>query len=171
MVAVAEAKVFRWSLEKEAAFADSLKLVTPTSQFRRSVYLFARRNYHLTELAVFDQPIVNTNCTSRSPSAVVQQTLAMLNGKLMQEQAERFARRVADESGPADEDRLERAFRLALGRVPVAEEIEPMTILLRSQAELYRQADPKLAPQQLADAALVDLCHMLLNTNEFLYVE
>ena len=46
-----------------------------------------------------------------------------------------------------------------------------MTILLRSQAELYRQADPKLAPQQLADAALVDLCHMLLNTNEFLYVE
>ena len=171
LVAVAEAKVFRWSLEKETTFADSLKLVTPTSQFRRSVYLFARRNYHLTELAVFDQPIVNTNCTSRSPSAVVQQTLAMLNGKWVQEQAERFARRVADESGPTDGDRLERAFRLALGRAPVAEEIEPMTTMLRSQAELYCQADPKLTPQQLARAALVDLCHMLLNTNEFLYVQ
>ena len=51
----------------------------PTAQFRRSLYLLARRNYHPTLLSVFDQPMVATNCTRRKPSAVVLQSLTMLN--------------------------------------------------------------------------------------------
>ena len=171
IVEIAEVKVFRWSLEKEAIYPDTLKLPTPSSRFRRSVYLFARRNYHLTELAVFDQPIVQTNCTQRKPSAIVQQSLAMLNGKVVQEQADFFARRVKQEAGAAPGVRIEHAFRIALGRKPLAEETASAVALLESQVDLYLRANPKLTSEQAADTALIDLCQMLLNTNECIYVQ
>ena len=171
IVEIAEAKVYRWSLEKEAIYADTLKLATPSSRFRRSVYLFARRNYHLTELAVFDQPIVQTNCTQRKPSAVVQQSLAMLNGKSVQGQAGFFAQRVNREAGAAPRARIESAFRIALGRKPLVEETASAEALLESQVDLYLRANPKLTGEQAADTALIDLCQMLFNTNEFIYVQ
>ena len=50
---------------------DQKSLATPTSPFRRSVYLLARRTYNLSLLDVFDQPVINTNCTDakRRPSS------------------------------------------------------------------------------------------------------
>ena len=171
MVEITEANVYRWSLEKESIVRDPLKLETPTSRYRRSVYLFARRNYHLTELAVFDQPLINTNCTARAPSVVVQQALTMLNGKFLQEQAEHFARRITGRVGSDSRERIEDAFRLVLGRGPKENEMESTAAWLEQHGGHYAQADPKLPAQQRADSALVDLCQMLLNTNEFLYIE
>ena len=168
---VTEAKAYRWSLEKKSIYEVTLKLATPTSRYRRSVYLFARRNNRLTELAAFDQPVVNTNCTGRTASATVQQALAMLNGNFAQEQAEHFARRVRDEAGSSRPPRIERAFRLALGRVPTDEEWSLVEDVLTKQSQVYAQSNSDFTPQQNEDAALVDLCQMLLNANEFLYVE
>ena len=168
---VTEAKAYRWSLEKESIYEVTLKLTTPTSRYRRSVYLFARRNNRLTELSAFDQPVVNTNCTGRTSSATVQQALVMLNGNFAQEQAEHFARRVQDEAGSSRPPRIERAFRLALGRVPTDEESDLIEELLTKQNQVYAQSNSDFTPQQSEDAALVDLCQMLFNANEFLYVE
>jgi hypothetical protein len=58
------------------------------------------------------------------------------------------------------QEQVERAYKLAYSRTPDASE-------LRSGAEfLARQT--KLAGSR--EAALADLCHMLLNSNEFLYL-
>lgn len=65
-------------------------LPAPTSQFRRSLYMFTRRNYNLTLLAAFDQPVMNGNCPQRTSSSVVLQSLAMLNDSFILEQAEYF---------------------------------------------------------------------------------
>ena len=170
-VDVAEAKVYYWSLEKDAIYAETLKFASPTSRFRRSVYLFARRNNRLTELAVFDQPVVNTNCTGRTPAVTVQQALTMLNGNFVQEQAELFAGRVRNEAGDLRRPRVEMAFRLALARGPNDKEWNAVEELMQQQKQIYVQSNPDLTPQQSEDAALIDLCQMLLNTNEFLYVE
>ncbi|MGE5192620.1 MAG: DUF1553 domain-containing protein, partial [Deltaproteobacteria bacterium] len=92
-----------------------------TSPFRRSLYLVSRRNYQPTELSVFDQPLVATNCTRRTSTAVALQSLTMLNGEFVTAQAERFSRRVI--AGATEEpQRIELAFRLALARPPTAEE-------------------------------------------------
>jgi hypothetical protein len=48
---------------------DVSKLPSPGSALRRSLYLLCRRNYQLTELSVFDQPLVTPNCTRRNSSA------------------------------------------------------------------------------------------------------
>jgi hypothetical protein len=138
-------------------------------QYRRSVYLFARRNYQLTEMRVFDQPNVAHNCTRRGSSAVVLQSLTMLNGKFMFEQAERFAARINTSTGTDEAARVREAFRIALGRHASPEELHLSQKLLDEQRGRY-MAEPQSSPQTAADAALVDLCQMLLNSNEFLYV-
>ncbi|MEX2287118.1 MAG: PSD1 and planctomycete cytochrome C domain-containing protein [Planctomycetaceae bacterium] len=148
---------------------DVDKLPRAVDQYRRSVYLFARRNYQLTEMRVFDQPSVAHNCTRRGSSAVVLQSLTMLNGKFLFEQAERFAARVRQSASADGPGRIRQAFRIALGREVSPEELQLTQKLLDEQCARYAAESPS-SPQAAADAALVDLCQMLLNTNEFLYV-
>ena len=93
-------------------------LPTPTTQWRRSVYVLARRNYHLTMLRVFGQPIVARNCTGRKPAAVVTQSLTLLHDDFVLQQADFFAERVITEAGDAIADQVSTTFRIAVGRSP-----------------------------------------------------
>ncbi|MFN0055164.1 MAG: PSD1 and planctomycete cytochrome C domain-containing protein [Planctomycetales bacterium] len=148
---------------------ETQNLPAGQSPFRRSLYLVTRRNYQPTELSVFDQPIVATNCTRRTSAAVALQSLAMLNGQFVTEQSEAFARRVIAAAGSDEPQRIDLAFRLALARSPTAEELELSRQLLARQRQ-RKGAEPETTPAQADGEALFHLCHMLLNTNEFLYV-
>jgi hypothetical protein len=66
------------------------------------------------------------------------------------------------------EKRIEIAFLTALSRTPKPHETTWCAELLRRQTERAEAA--KLSPEQASHQALAHLCHMLLNTNEFLYV-
>jgi hypothetical protein len=142
-------------------------LATPSSKWRRSVYLLARHQYHLSLLTVFDQPVLATNCPRRDVSAVPLQSLTMLNDAFVMDQAERFAARVIDEAGTSPDQRIELAFGIALGRMPSAIELEWCRDLLTRQAELYK-TEP-FSPQDRERKALVHLCQALFNSSEFLY--
>src|SRR5262249_17774550 len=140
-----------------------MKGMPPTAVYRRSLYLFARRNYNMTLLNVFDQPVMATNCTRRIASAVPLQSLTLLNDAFMLELADRFAERVAA-VGPSRERRIEAAFRIALARNPTTKETAAALELLEKTEKRYTgQPQPEMK-------ALAKLCHMLLCTNEFLYV-
>jgi hypothetical protein len=142
-----------------------------TTPWRRSVYILARRNYHLTFMRVFDQPIVARNCAVRKPSAVVTQSLALLHDDFMFEQSEFLADRVAKESpGKSTDDRIRTAWRIVLGRSPDDDETGLCRELLKRHTERYSKTQPQ-HKQQPKQRALVQLCHMLLNTSEFLYVQ
>jgi hypothetical protein len=142
---------------------------SPGMRGKRSVYLLCRRSYNLSLLTVFDQPLVATTCPCRDVSAVPLQSLAMLNNAFVAEQARHFADRVERAAGATGEGAIRTAFRLALARGPSAAETEICVRLLERQAAAYRQAGrPTGEAERLA---LVQLCHALLNTNEFLYVE
>ena len=94
----------------------------------------------------------------------------MLNSQFIFEQSDRFAARVMQAAGPDETKRIETVFRLALAREPTAEERTLSRVFIRKQVGRYRQKDQK-SEAEGADAALVNLCQMLFNTNEFLYVE
>jgi hypothetical protein len=140
-------------------------LPTPTSQWRRSVYLLSRRNYHPTMLAVFDQPLLTTNCTRRSPAAVVLQSLTMLNDRFVIEQAKQLAGRAA--RGTLPERQIETAFRIVLARSPRATEIAWARELLAHHTRHYE--GEKMSAAEARQRALFHLCHVLVNTSEFLY--
>lgn len=134
-------------------------LPTPTSPWRRSLYLLARRNYHPTILSVFDQPNLTTNCTGRESSAVVLQSLTMLNDRFVLEQAEHLAARVAASAGSDRLKQIDLAFRIALGR-PARD----------SERVACEEAFARFEKQDAEAKSLIQLCHTLLNTSEFLYV-
>jgi hypothetical protein len=141
----------------------------PTASSRRSLYVLARRNYHLSLLGVFDQPAMSTNCPNRQQSAVVLQSLTMLNDAQVIAAAERFAARVLRSTAADDSAaQIDFAFRVALGRSPSGAEMSASQELLSSHAADLAGAEP--AAEHLPEQTLAHLCHMLLGASEFLYV-
>ena len=148
---------------------DREKLPTLSSTWRRSVYLFQRRVYHLTVLGVFDQPVIAGSVCRRNASAVALQSLSMMNDDLALEQAEHFADRVWHQAGPSAAEQIELAFRVALSRPPDTQEVQWSSELLQQQTNRYQSGGSSAA--EAARKALMHLCRVLFNSSEFLYVE
>src|SRR5262249_11283590 len=75
---------------------------TPTSKWRRSLYIRSIRGSHasgrgfaLSFFEMFDYPEIAINCTRRQNSTTPLQSLALVNSKFMLEQARYFAERVS----------------------------------------------------------------------------
>ena len=149
---------------------------------RRSVYVFVKRNMRYPFFSVFDTPEANESCARRNLSTNAPQALMLLNSKIVLDQARAFAGRVLRDAGGDLAKAAERAHRLALGRNPAADELKLLTSFLEKESALVRQRirqkqpllTPVNAPKDLdpaLGAAVVDLCHALMNVNEFLYVD
>ena len=151
---------------------DEDRLTSPGEKYRRSLYLVARRRFNLSMLGVFDHPVMSTNATHRQASAVVLQSLMMLNDAEVNEQSGFFAERVLETAGAQVEDQIDAAFRMALGRSPAPDEMGWARGFYDRESARYRAAAHGVSdaapPSQ---AALGGLCHVLFNSNEFLYVE
>ncbi|HBY58278.1 MAG TPA: hypothetical protein DEH78_00545 [Solibacterales bacterium] len=132
----------------------------PQEANRRSVYVFVRRNARYPLFEAFDMPDTHESCSRRQQTVSVTQTLNLLNDEMVHGWAKAFAQRVSNDAGMTAEARVERAFRLAYLRPPNAAEAEAAGRFLERQAAL---SGP--------DAALAGLCHVLLNSNEFLYLD
>jgi hypothetical protein len=150
-------------------------VATDPSGDRRSIYLQLRRSQPLTFLQLFDQPVIETNCTRRETSTVASQALTLLNSDFMVRQAEMFAGRVLKENPAAS---ASHALLLAFGRSTSQQESAQLVAFLDSQTARYigLPASPgvKTVAPRGAEArrrAMVDLCHMLLSANEFAYVD
>jgi hypothetical protein len=131
---------------------------------RRSIYLQVRRSQPLTFLQLFDQPVIETNCTRREISTVASQALTLLNSDFMTKKAEAFAERVLKENA---KDPGSHALRLAFARAPTKTEARLFAKFLDQQTQQHAKTQPKDARRR----AVADLCHMLLSANEFAYVD
>jgi hypothetical protein len=132
--------------------------------WRRSVYLQVRRSQPVTLLQVFDQPVLETNCTRRATSTVSLQALTLLNSDFLAKQAAAFAGHVLQ--GKPD-DPVGYAVQLAFGRPATAKERARLNAFLDAQAGRFATEDKEDAKRR----ALTDLCHMLFSANEFAYVD
>jgi hypothetical protein len=144
-------------------------------EFRRSIYVQVRRSMPLGVLEPFDLPIMTPNCEQRSSSTVAPQSLLMMNSALLVSQAETLAARVLGEVGSDPAAQFRRAWMLAYSRPPAETEASAGLAFLAEQtaalqAEVAKQATNE-GPADVARTALAQLCHALLISNEFLYVE
>ena len=129
---------------------------------RRSVYTKLKRNAPDPLLDVFDAPEGLNSTALRNVTTTPPQALLMFNSPFMLGQAKAFAARLEREK---TEDPIERAYRLAFGRGASREEKVQAEAFIREQMErVGRQPDARRR-------AFVDFCHVLLNANEFLYVD
>lgn len=148
---------------------------------RRSIYVFVRRNLRYPMFETFDMPDTHESCARRNCTTSPLQALTMLNNKLTLQWAQAFAGRVLDQAGGNQTLQVEHAYRLAFGRAPKERELSRALLFLNEQEKLtaagaefdgsrdLRSNVPISVPPAEA-LALVDFCHMLLNSNEFVYL-
>ena len=123
----------------------------PEEHNRRSVYLIAKRNLRLPFMEVFDQPALMTTCAAREASTHAPQALELLNGRTSNQLAEALAKRLVREVGTNPEQLTERAYLLAMGRMPTDDE-------------------KKLAVEFIENQPLREFTLAVFNFNSFLYV-
>lgn len=133
-------------------------------QNRRSVYMLQKRAMVHPMLSVFDGSNLNESCSVRGVTTVTPQVFALFNSEFAHDKSRAMAARVVRDTetatstevaGEANEDRgrqVTLAFDLALQRPP-------------TPLELTRSLE------FLQNHTLSELCLVLLNLNEFVYLE
>ena len=154
---------------------DSIWKPSPeTEQSRRSIYAFVKRGLVVPMFEVLDLCDTVHSSPQRNVTTVAPQALTLFNGDFVNEQARHFAARLRKEAGENPKHQITHAYRLALSRTPTRAETSAMTEFLRVEsASLHADApDSKpLTGAQAADAALEQMCRVILNLNEFAYAE
>jgi len=93
---------------------DTGQVMVDGGQKRRSLYVQVRRSRPVAMMQVFDAPVMETNCESRSNSTVATQSLMLLNGAFILDQAAKLADRAAAESTSLPPEQL-----AAMPKLPV----------------------------------------------------
>jgi hypothetical protein len=127
---------------------------TPTDapeMARRSIYRFVVRTTPHQFLTTLDCPDPANMTPTRSQTTTALQALALSNNAFMLQQSRHMATRIQEET-PDHKRQVESAFQRCFQRQPST-------------------AEQKSAEQLVAEDGLFALCRMLLNSNEFTYLD
>ena len=148
-----------------------------TEHYRRSVYLFARRNLRYPMFEVFDRPDALASCAQRNISTTAPQSLTLFNSEFSLERARDLAESIlaaaprsaavpaTGPDGVPPQDATDRApppgldtakaitlaYRRTLGRLPTPAELKTGKAFLESQSTALRKENRQTS--QLAAAA------------------
>ena len=140
--------------------------VSEEEQARRSVYIKVKRSLLTPILADFDMADTDSACPVRFVTTQPTQALGMMNGEFLQKQAKVLAARVKREAGGRDANEvaaeIRRAYQVTLVRDASADEVARGMALIDTLEET-----DGVGPGR----ALELFCLMLLNTNEFAYLD
>jgi hypothetical protein len=112
---------------------------TGPDRYRRGLYTFFFRSAPHPGLALFDAPDATAACTRRVRSNSPLQALTLLNDESFLEFARALGKRILAEAPQGDQQRLEHACLLAVGRKPNPDERERLTAYLAQQREEFRK--------------------------------
>jgi hypothetical protein len=113
-------------------------------EYRRGLYTFWQRTFLHPSLLAFDASTREECTIARPRSNIPQQALVLLNDPTYVEASRALAERLLREGGPGTEQRIQKAYRLALARPPSAEEVRLLSELHDRHLRQY-QADAKAA--------------------------
>jgi hypothetical protein len=137
---------------------------------RRSIFVFVKRNNRPPLLENFDSPSTLASCGERSTSTHAGQALSMMNSAFLQEQSLILARRLDDSQDRAEA--IREIYQLALSRPPTRQELRLGGQYLAEQERLIAEEHRQYVPgEDHALLALAEYCQVILNLDEFLYIE
>jgi hypothetical protein len=140
--------------EYQEEYAPVYRYITADSPdlWRRSIYRFAVRTTTHQFLTTLDCPSPANLVPARNTTTTALQSLTLLNNDFMLKQSGYFAERVSTDARDDSARAVTRAFQLAFGRKPSPQELTAGQTLVQSRG-------------------LTQLCRMLLNANEFVYLD
>jgi hypothetical protein len=125
---------------------------------RRTVYAFVKRTLLVPMLETLDFCDTTSSTDRRAITSIAPQALTLFNGEFTSRQAEVFAQRLEREAGGDLQQQIDLAYRRALARSPTAREAAAM-------AAFVERETVATSPH----AALVQMCRVIFNLNEFVY--
>ena len=128
---------------------------------RRSLYVHVKRSLPEPLLAAFDRADTDFSCPVRFATVQPTQALSMINGDFANLQARRFAARLIREEGDMS-SRLRRALLLVTQREPDKPSLDRLLQLANEMQSDFGHTE---------EDALQRCCLVLLNCNEFLYLD
>jgi hypothetical protein len=134
----------------------------PEEQARRSVYIHVKRSLLTPILESFDLAETDRSTPVRFATTQPTQALGMLNSAFLNEQASLFAARLRKEAGDDAAKQVRLALSLTTGRPATEDEVRRDVRLI----EALQTQDGATS-----EAALRYYCLMVLNLNEFVYVD
>ncbi len=134
----------------------------PEEQARRSIYVHVKRSLMVPALASLDSADTDFTCPVRFVTTQSTQALTMLNSEFTNTEATAFAQRMRKEAGDSPEKQVHLALRLALCREPAHEQVERGVKFMRKLQDEHHVA---------GDVALNQFCLLVLNLNEFVYLD
>jgi len=133
--------------------------LTEATNFRRTLYGTIHRREMSTMLLMHDFPDPTSHSPKRISTTTPLQGLYALNGPMLLDNSAALAERLAGELPADDAKRIRRAYTLLFNRDPTPREIEIAVSFLGEST-----GDLRLA-------AWTQYCHVLLASNEFLFVD
>jgi hypothetical protein len=141
-------------------------------QHRRSVYIFIKRTLGVPFLEIFDGASPDSAIAKRTVTTIAPQALILLNSEFIQEQSLAFADHLLKDTGQNSAANIDRLFQLALCRAPTDKELKITTNYLQTtQTKIQQTAKASTPPQEVYRQSLAQLCKIVLNLNEFVYVD
>jgi hypothetical protein len=130
---------------------------------RRSIDVEVRRNFLNPMFLAFDFPIPFNAIGRRTVSNVPAQALTMMNDPLVVGQCRGWAEQLAALKEPPSQ-RIDRIYQSLYARPPSSDERQAALDFLADQAERYGNDPHDIRPW-------ADLCHVLMNVKEFIFVQ
>ncbi len=125
-------------------------------QWRRSIYIYIKRQLLMPSMELFDAPTTTDSCAMRLDSTVPTQALVLMNDEFVEEQAAFLAQRAASDSL---EKTIQRMFMLTLSHEADAKRLQQSLDFVKAREAASTR-----------DQALADLAHVLFNSSEFVYI-
>ena len=130
---------------------------------RRSLYIKSIRNRPDAFLHQFDMANGLKSVAVRNSTVTPTQALLLINGDYALARARAFAKRLLAAQPATTESLIDKLFATTTGRQPTDAE--------KSQAAKFLKVGLRTPLTEVDTARLADLCHVMFNSNEFLYVD
>ena len=134
---------------------------------RRAIYFTIKRSQLIPMMTQFDAPDSLVGIEARPATTVAPQALLLMNNALVRSCAEGLAKRARPTPERPLAEAVRSGYAIALGRAPTGQETADSVQFIKEQAEAYKK-DGKADAGRLG---LMDWCQVLMELNEFIYVD
>ena len=139
------------------------------STWRRSIYATVKRNLKYPMFEVFDQSNPSLSCERRDVTTVPTQALTLFNNETFLIQSQHLAERVQKEAGSDLTAQIKLMYRIAYSREATAKELQQALDFVKARVDLAGKAGVK-SDDGAPLSPLAEFAHVVLNSNEFVYI-
>ena len=158
------------TVKNRAYFFDhTSKDLTDYRSNRRSIYLPVVRNNVYDVFQLLDYPDAAVPNVDRPTTTIAPQALMMMNSEFVEQCSANFATLLFNDGLRTDDERIERAYLRAYGRQPTTGEVAESKKFLNEVALAFSTSLE--SPEQQQRQCWNSLCHVIVSSNEFIYVK